>query len=233
MGTASSAWVDETAAVVIKDALSELRTKVALSAVLLFAATALALVSFSTGTLPGIPESLQATWKAALLYIVLFFSAMSGLARVFVKEEDARTVVALRLTARPSVVFAGKLVVNVALLATVATLVVPLFVVLMQPEVARWDLFLATALVAVIGLASAATIVAAIVAKASARGSLFAVLGFPLLLPILICAVNGTRGAMLGGERIAESQANLVVLACYSVAMITASLMLFPYVWEE
>jgi heme exporter protein B len=233
MGTAASAWVDETAAVVRKDTLSELRTKVSLSAVLLFAVTALALVSFSTGTLIGVPPTLRATLKAALLYIVLFFSAMSGLDRVFVKEEDARTVAALRLAARPSVVFAGKLIVNVLALTTVGALVVPLFVLLLDPGVARWDLFIATAVVSVVGLAGAATIVAAIVAKASARGSLFAVLGFPLLLPILISAVNATRGAMLGGDRVSESGTFLVVLVCYAVAMISASFMLFPYVWEE
>jgi heme exporter protein B len=233
MGTAVSDWVRETGAVFVKDALSEVRSKVALSGVLLFAATALALVSFSTGTLPGVSHAIQETLKAALLWIVLFFSAMSGLARVFVKEEDTRTAAALRLCARPTVVYAGKLLFNVALLAGVAAVVVPAFVALMQPTIARWDLFLGNILAAVIGLAGASTIVAAIVAKASTRGSLFVVLAFPLLLPLLVSAVNGSRGAMLGAGRVAESLAHLVVLVCYTVAMITASVMLFPFVWEE
>jgi heme exporter protein B len=233
MGPVVSDWVSETGAVFVKDALSEIRSKVALSGVLLFAATALALVSFSTGTLVGVAETTRASLKSALLWIVLFFSAMSGLARVFVKEEDLRTAAALRLSARPTVVYAGKLLFNVVLLAAVAAIVVPLFVVLMQPTIARWDLFVVTVLTAVIGLAGASTIVAAIVAKASTRGSLFVVLAFPLLLPLLVSAVNGSRGAMIGAARVAESEAHLVVLACYTVAMITASVMLFPFVWEE
>jgi heme exporter protein B len=233
MGPVVSDWVSETGAVFVKDALSEIRSKVALSGVLLFAVTALALVSFSTGTLVGVADTTRASLKSALLWIVLFFSAMSGLARVFVKEEDLRTAAALRLSARPTVVYAGKLLFNVVLLAAVAAIVVPLFVVLMEPKIARWDLFAATVLMAVIGLAGASTIVAAIVAKASTRGSLFVVLAFPLLLPLLVSAVNGSRGAMIGGPRVAESEAHLVVLACYTVAMITASVMLFPFVWEE
>jgi heme exporter protein B len=233
MATVVSDFVSEAGAVFVKDTLSELRSKVAISGVLLFAATALALVSFSTGKLAGVPETLKASLKSALLWIVLFFSAMSGLARVFVKEEDTRTAAALRLCARPTVVYAGKLLFNIVLLAAVAVVVVPAFVALMEPAIARWDLFLGTVLAAVIGLAGAATIVAAIVAKASTRGSLFVVLAFPLLLPLLVSAVNGSRGAMIGATRVAESQAHLVVLACYTVAMITASLMLFPFVWEE
>jgi heme exporter protein B len=233
MGPVVSDWVSETGAVFVKDALSEIRSKVALSGVLLFAATALALVSFSTGTLVGVADTTRASLKSALLWIVLFFSAMSGLARVFVKEEDLRTAAALRLSARPSVVYAGKLLFNVVLLAAVAAIVVPLFIVLMEPAIARGDLFAATVVMAVIGLAGASTIVAAIVAKASTRGSLFVVLAFPLLLPLLVSAVNGSRGAMIGAARVAESEAHLVVLACYTVAMITASVMLFPFVWEE
>jgi heme exporter protein B len=233
MGTAVSDWASETAAVFVKDFQSELRSKVSASTVLLFGATALALVSLHTGVLPGLPDGTRATLKASLLWIILFFSAMSGLARVFVKEEDTRTVAALRLAARPTVVYAGKLLFNVVLLAAVTVLVVPLFVILMAPEVARWDLFLATVLVATIGLAGASTIVAAIVAKASTRGSLFVVLAFPLLLPLLTSAVQGTRAAMLGGRAIPESLSNLTVLTCFTVAMITASAMLFPYVWED
>jgi len=121
----------------------------------------------------------------------------------------------------------------VVLLAAVTLLIVPLYVVLMAPDVARWDLFLAILFVATIGLAGASTIVAAIVAKASTRGSLFVVLAFPLLLPLLTSAVQGTRAAMLGGARAAESLSNLTVLACFTIAMITASVMLFPYVWED
>lgn len=233
MRTAVSAWMDEAVAVFVKDAISELRSRAALSAVMLFGVTALALVSFQTGPLPGLPDGVRATLLASLLWIILFFSGMSGLARVFVKEEDMRTVAALRLYARPTVVYAGKLAFNIALLATIGVLVVPLYVGLMEPPMQRWDLFLGCFVLSVIGLSGASTMVAAIVAKTSTRGSLFVVLAFPLLLPLLIAAVNGTRAAMIGGSKVGEGQADLVVLGAYSVAMITASLMLFTFVWEE
>ena len=144
--------------------------------------------------------------RAAFLWIVLFFSAMSGLGRVFIKEEDAGTVHALRLAARPSVVYVGKLAFNTVLLFLLAVIVVPLFVVLMGLQVVRtWGCSPAVVVLGTAGLAGAATIIAAIIAKASAKGELFAVLAFPILLPLLITAIGGTRVALDGGAGRARS----------------------------
>jgi heme exporter protein B len=82
------------------------------------------------------------------------------------------------------------------------------------------------------GLAGAATLLAALVAQTSNRGALFVVLAFPILLPLLVCAINGSAAAFLG-IRPADVTANLVVLGAYFVATVTASIMLFEYVWNE
>jgi heme exporter protein B len=200
------------------------------NAILLFALTTLAVISFSISA-RGLAEGVKAGILSSLLWVVLFFSAMSGLPRVFVKEEDARTVLALRLTARPHVIFLGKLMFNVALLFLVTLAVVPLYLILMEPTVQRWGPFLAVLVLGMGGLAGASTLLAALVAKTSSRGELFVVLAFPLLLPLLVCAINGTVGAFVGA-RPEEIRGYLVVLAAYLVATVTASLMLFEFVWE-
>jgi heme exporter protein B len=231
MATTLSRWVAEVGAVFAKDARSEFRTRAAVNAVLLFALTTLVMVSLSL-SVQGLAPGVKARILASLLWIVLFFSAMSGLPRVFVKEEDSRTALALRLSARPGVVFVGKLLFNVALLLVITAAVVPLYVVLMGPVIARWDQFLTVLVLGMGGLAGASTLLAAIVAKTSNRGSRFVVLAFPILLPLLVNAINGSVGAFRGTEP-AEVGSNLVVLATYLVATVTASLMLFEYVWEQ
>lgn len=231
MGTAVSRWAAEVGAVFAKDARSEFRTRSTLSAVLLFAVTTLAVISFSLSA-QGLAPGVKARILSSLLWVVLFFSAMSGLPRVFVKEEDHGTVLALRLSARPNVVFVGKLLFNVALLLGVTLTVVPLYVVLMEPVVQRWDIFLTVLVLGMGGLAGAATLLAALVAKTTNRDSLFVVLAFPVLLPLLVCAINGSVGAFLG-VGLEETRSSLVVLAAYLVATVTASLMLFEYVWEQ
>ena len=77
-----------------KDLQAELRTRYALGAVALFAVTTLVAVS---SALAG--AAVRSEVKAGLLWIVLLFAALSGLARVFVREEEAGTAPLLRLLA--------------------------------------------------------------------------------------------------------------------------------------
>jgi heme exporter protein B len=222
--TKYSAWARRALAMFTKDLRSELRTKYALNAIIMFAVVTLAAVSFAVGQF-----AIGNDVRAAFLWIVLFFSAMSGLGRVFIKEEDANTVHALRLAASPGVVFVGKLAFNTVLLFLLAVIVVPLFTVLMGLQVMNPGLFVGVVLLGTAGLAGAATIIAAIIAKASAKGELFAVLAFPILLPLLITAIGGTRVALDGGGGSGEIQ----FLLSYLVVMVTVSLMLFEFVWND
>ncbi len=78
-GLAARAW-----AICAKDATQELRRRVAIVAVFFFAATALALVSFAIGPF-GLPEEERPALQAALLWIILFFAAATGLPQVLVR----------------------------------------------------------------------------------------------------------------------------------------------------
>jgi heme exporter protein B len=101
------------------------------------------------------------------------------------------------------------------------------------PGVARWDLLLLMVLLGAMGLAGASTLLAALVAKTGTRGALFVVLALPVLLPLLVMAIAGTTSALMGGRHTPEAYRNLIGLTAYTVAMVTASLMLFPYAWED
>lgn len=221
------AWLSAAWAICTKDLRAEFRTRYALSALGLFAVTTLTVISFAMG-----PFGLEQELLAALLWVVLFFSAMAGLSRAFVHEEEARTAPALRLAAAPAAVYLGKFLFNLVLLFLLELLIVPLFIAMMGMEVSNGVLFLLILALGDLGLAGATTVVAAIVAQASAQGALFTVLSFPLLLPLLISTIEGTRLA-LSGAALAQGGGNLQVLLAYAVAMVTISLMLFPAIWTE
>jgi heme exporter protein B len=214
-------------AILRKDLRSELRSRYALNALLMFALSALAAVSFSISG-----NALSPGLHAALFWIVLFFSAMSGLSRSFVKEEESHTVVALKLSASPSAVYLGKLCFNILLLGILDLMLIPLAVILLHLPVADWPLFLLVVGIGSVGLAGASTILAAIVAKASSKGPLFAVLAFPILLPLLVTAIRGTL-LSLQGRPITEATSELRLLISYLGVMITASIFLFDAVWGE
>lgn len=218
-------------AVFAKDIHSELRTRYAINAVILFAASAALSVSMGVGFLGLQRDSEALLIQSTLLWIALLFAALNGLARGFVQEEERRTTLALRLAAPPLAVYLGKLLFNLVLLAMLDTVTSLLFIVFVRVEIGNTALFVAMVATGSLALATATTILAAIIARARFKSGLFAILAFPLILPLLVIAIQGTALAIQGAAWSAGSPA-LQVLASYAVATFVASLMLFRFVWE-
>lgn len=225
-GSDNVRWLPAVIAVLRKDLTCEVRSAAASTAVGMFALVTLAVVSYGIG-----PWPLEPVVKSALLWTVLFFSSSVGLSRTFVKEEETRTAVALRLTARPSVVFGGKLAFNCVLMLALSIILVPLFVVLFSVEPASPWLFVVIIVIGVTGLAGGSTIVAAIISRARVKGPLFGALAFPVLMPLLLIAVRGTVHT-LEGTGWQEISSFVWGLTGFAGAMITASFFLFDPVWE-
>ncbi len=216
-----------TLAVMRKDLKAEFRSRYALNAVIMFALVTLTVISFALGILRLSPEML-----AALFWIVVFFASMSGLAQTFIREEESGTSLVLKLSADGTSVFFGKALFNLLLLFMLAILIVPLFIVLLKAQIMSWPIFLAAVIPGLIGLAGATTIIAAIVAQASVKGTLFTVISFPVLLPLLVGVIEITKVALTGGIW-GEVTAPLQLVAAYDVVMVTLSVMLFDFVWRQ
>jgi heme exporter protein B len=227
MWRSASTWAGEVAAVLAKEWRCELRTRYALNTLALFAFTTLVVVSVSLGPL-GISVAQGTAVLPVLLWLILLFSVAAGLPRSFVQEEETQTATALRLSATPSALFCGKLLYGLTLVLALSALITPVYLAMMNLSVASPGL-LALALVAGgYGLAAGSTLVAAIIAQARGQGTLFAVLSFPVLLPLLLLAVELTRNAVLGDPAgVALSQ-----LILYDASVTVAGLMLFPVVWN-
>ncbi len=210
-----------------KDLLQEFKTRYALNAIFLFALVTLFAVSFAIGTFNASSDILS-----ALLWIILFFASMSGLSHIFVREEEAHTADTLKLVAKPTEIFLGKLIFNIVLLFMVELLVVPLYVAIMNFTIYHILLLAAALLFGTFGLAGGGTIVAAIIAKSNARGALFTVLAFPILLPVLVTGISVTKNAAtekLFSNPVSELQS----LFAFAIVIITAGILLFDFIWNE
>lgn len=227
MPTNSAGLASKAFAVFAKDLRLETRSRYALNTILMFGVTTLAVVSFSLGQ-SGLPSQLL----AALYWIIIFFSAMAALSQVFVREEESQTAMTLKLKADPTAVYLGKLAFNLLLLSLLAVIVTPLFFILTDADTGNILGFVLVAVVGVVDLCAATTLVAAIISKAAIKGALFAVLSFPLLiLPLMMLVTASTR--LLGGDSLSAAATSIQGLVAYAVVMITASLMLFKFVWQE
>ncbi len=221
-----SDWLAETYAVFAKDWKSEARNLYALNTLALFAVTTLVLVSVGLGPM-GV-DAAGAQVLPFLLWIVLLFATSAGLPRAFVQEEETHTATALRLAARPSTVFWGKLAFSLSLTWGLEILVAPLFLAMVQLDVAAPGQFIAALAAGGFGLAAASTVIAAIIAQARGRATLFAVLSFPILIPLLLLVVELTRDAVGGFA----SDAVLRQLLLYDGTVAVAGAMLFPAIWN-
>lgn len=219
-------WLAETAAIFAKDWKSEARTRYALNTLGLFAVTTLVLVSVGLGPL-GVSTA-GAQVLPFLLWIVLLFAASAGLPRAFVHEEETHTATALRLAARPSAVFWGKLAFGLSLTWALELLVAPLFLAMVQLPVRSPGLFVSGLAAGGFGLAAASTVIAAIIGQARGRSTLFAVLSFPILIPLLLLVVEVTRNAV-GGQ---PAEMPLRQLLLYDGVVAVAGAMLFPAIWN-
>jgi heme exporter protein B len=83
-----------------------------------------------------------------------------------------------------------------------------------------------------IGIAASSTIIAAIISKANAKGTLYPVLSFPVLLPLILMLIELTKFS-IEGLPVADASAEFLVLISYDVIMITASIMVFDIIWRD
>ena len=223
----SSDWASEAAAVFAKDWRCELRTRHAVATLALFAVTTLVVASLVLGPIGNDPAQAERV-VPVLVWLILLFAAAAGLPRAFVHEEESRTATTLRLAARPSVVFAGKLLHVVTLVLALELLVAPLAVALFDLTVARPWTFAGALAAGGLAIAAATTLLAAIVAQGRGASTLFAVLALPVLLPALALAVAATRAGVGGGE----AGATLTLLVSYDGSVVVAGFLLFPTIWN-
>ena len=216
------------AAVLSKDVQSELRVRYAINALVMFILTSVSTILFALRY-----ERPTPTLFAGLYWVVVFFSAMSGLSRAFVGEEERGTSLTLRLIATPAAIYAGKLVANTILTLLLASAVTVLYLLTFPGfSVQSYDIFVVTVLLGAVGIAAATTILAAMIAKAQARGALFPVLSFPVLIPLFMTVLDATDKA-LSGDDFGEAFGDFQVLAGYAMVMIAGSALLFAEVWND
>lgn len=220
-------WLTGAWAVFRKDVRLELRSRYAMNTLLMFVLAALLLVAFAIGG-----EAISERVQSALLWIVILFAASIGLERSFVSEEERGTVLLLQLNTRPSMVYAGKLLFNIILVLGLNLVALGVFIVLLDVPVARPGLLLTTLVLGALGLSGATTLLAAIIARTARRGPLLPVLLLPLLAPLLLSVVSATRKAILGAGWTA-AQSELLTLVGFAGVTITASVLLFDYVWND
>ncbi len=215
----------KTLAIINKDIVAELHSKEMVSAMLVFAVLQLLIFSFALDLRGGMAEAAA----PGVLWATVVLAGTLGLSRSLAREQHNGCIDGLLLAPMGrSAVFLGKAAGNWLFMGLVQVALLPLFAALFDVPVLKPSVLLVLAL-GTLGYASVGTLMAAIAVKTRAREVMLPVLLLPLAVPVLISAVEATRGLTAGGS-LADVTGWVRVLVVYALVITAVSLVTFGYI---
>ena len=216
----------QTAALFRREVMLEQRQKYTLFCVLLYVVSTVFICKFCFRSIKDVP-----TWNA-LFWIILLFAAATGVARSFAQESRGRLLYLYTL-ADPRAILLAKLAYNSVLMTCLGLAGLLIYSFLIGYPVENTGMFIVALFFGCTGLAAAFTMISAIASKAGQNFTLMAILGFPVVLPLLLCAIRLSMLAILGFEWSGDGFTYFGVLASLNVSIIALSYLLFPYLWRD
>src|SRR5690348_11185572 len=213
-----------------KDLVLEFRTRTAIVSAVVF--TVLVLTVFNFGRDPTAVSALDLA--PSILWVTFTFAAMLALNRAFQLELENQALEGLLISPldRRSLYW-GKLLANLAFVAVVEAVGLPVFVLFFNVPIGHVLL----PLVAVIALATTGFIAVGTLFSAMVVRTRFAELMLPvLLLPFLIPPLTGAAqvtSRLLAGRPLSEVGGWLKLLAAFDIVFVALATLLFPATVDE
>jgi len=213
-----------------KDLLIELRTKDSLNAMLFFGVVVLVVFNFA---LEPVRDSIRAA-VPGVLWVAFAFSGTLGLNRIFAAEKENGAIQGLlMIPVDRGVVYLGKMAAATVfmLISEVAISVLALifFNLTVWSEIPYLVL---VCLVGTVGFTAVGTLLSAVAVNTRMREVLLPLILFPVVVPILINAVEATSIVLNTVDYRALRQP-LTVMAVFAIVFATLAYLVFEYVLEE
>ena len=197
VGVLAAAWE-----IAKKDARIELRTREIISTAGVFAVV----IGFLASMAFQVDDRTNASTAAGTIWITLFFAAVLSFGRIWQRERDESALTGLLVAPIPRAsIFLGKALATAAMIAVIEVPLVALCLFLFQidfapktggpTELAHVAAFLALLVLGTLALALVGTLFGAMTVRTRARDLVLAIVLFPLLSPVLVCGVVGSRKA--------------------------------------
>jgi heme exporter protein B len=210
-------YLADVAALARKDLKVELRARDTLPAMLLFVLSTLVVFHFA------LPAEAGDDAGYGLLWVAIVFTALLGLARAWVPEQEHGTLEGLVLApCDRSAIWLGKTLATLAFLLAAQVVALPAFVLFFAPLDGT---ALAGVVLADIGICAVGSLMAAMAAAGRARELLLPLLFLPLAIPLVV----GGMGAAISPE----GDRYLLFLALYDGVFAVLSWASFEYVVTE
>lgn len=224
----AKAYLRALGAVLRKDVAAELRSKELVGAMLVFGFLVILIFNFAL----NLDARTRGTVTAGVLWVTFAFSGTLGLNRSMAIEKENACLDGLLLApVDRSAIYFGKVLGNLLFMLIVESLVIPLYSILYNVNLFMPELVLVI-LLGSIGYTIVGTLLSSMAVQARTRDILLPILLFPVILPVLISAVNASKGILQGFET-SEIMFWVNILIVYDVIFAAVAFMVFDYVVEE
>lgn len=209
---------------VYKDIVLEWRSKHALNGILLYVVSTVFVCYQAFKSVDTL------VWNA-LFWIIMLFASINAISRSFVQENQNRQIYYYTLVS-PHAIILSKVIYNTLVMLVLSGIAYFAYSVTFSNPVGNPLLYGFAVLLGSISFASVFTMISGISAKAGNNSTLMAILGFPVIIPLLVVLITLSQHALDGAPR-SESADEILVLLAINVITVTISLLLFPYLWRD
>ena len=218
----------EVFAILWKDILSELRTREIATSVLVFGLLVIVIFNFAFD-----PDQYTLRLVApGILWVAFTFAGVLGLNRTFATEKENQCLEGLMLCpVERHTIYWGKLAGSFTFMLIVEAIITPIFLILFNIPIFMPRLALIIVL-ATVGFSSVGTLFSALSANTKARDIMLPLLFFPIVVPVIIAAVEAT-GMILEGKSWADMLNWVGIIVAFDAIFLVVSALVFQFVIEE
>lgn len=214
--------------IVWKDLLLELRSKDLVVSVVVFGLLVVVVFNFALNNTPGMSEELA----PGILWAAFAFSAILAMNRAFVRDQEQGGLEGLLISpVSRDAIFLGKALTSLIFMLLVEAVLLPVYAVMLDFSALSWYLIL-TIFLGTLGFAVVGTLFSAMAVQTRSREIMLPVLFFPVLLPVIIAAVEASTRAV-GGETFIGLGRWLPLIGVFDAIFLVICPWVFSFVVEE
>jgi heme exporter protein B len=210
---------------------AEFRNRSLAGAVIMYVFACVGVVYYSLQFNEGAGTLSPSVW-GILFWLIILFTCSGGMSNLLLKEHQNRQQY-WYWACSPTVFLLGKTLFNL-LFAEILAMIAWIVLAIMTSQIQNinpafgWVVLLGTA-----GFSVLFTGMSAIAGRGMQNSLLAAILGFPLVIPLMIFVTRLSASVLQSGSLDGNGWRNLFLIGSFDLLLLALGLILFPYIWRD
>ncbi len=210
---------------------AELRNRSLAGAVVMYVFACVGVVYYSLQFNEGAGTISPSVW-GILFWLIILFTCSGGMSNLLLKENQNRQQY-WYWSCSPTVFLLGKTLFNL-LFAELLALTAWIVLAVMTSQMQNINpAFCCVVLLGTAGFSVLFTGMSAIAGRGTQNSLLSAILGFPLVIPLMIFVTRLSANVLQSGDLDQTGWKNLFLIGTFDILLLALGLILFPYIWRD